>query len=260
MKKLISIMLTVMLASATFAQNEVAIVGHRGASYLAPENTLASYNLAWELDVLAAECDIMLTKDKQVILFHDKKGKRLTGVDFEVKEVNYSEINKLSINLKETNLDKYSGEKIPLLSEVLSSLPEGRTLVIEIKTGPEILPYLEEVIKDHWKSGNIAFIAFDFETILATKEIYPQIPCYYLSAFKADINKKFEAIKSSKLNGVNLRHKIIDKELVQKFKAIDKNVWCWTVNDPEDAKKLIADGVTAITTDRPEWLKKSLQE
>jgi glycerophosphoryl diester phosphodiesterase len=250
----------IMLASATYAQNEVAIVGHRGASFLAPENTLASYNLAWELDVVAAECDIMLTKDKQVILFHDKKGKRLTGVDFEVKEVNYSEIKQLSINLKETNLQKYSGEKIPLLSEVLSSLPEGRTLVIEIKTGTEILPYLEKVIKENWKSGNIAFIAFDFETILATKEIYPQIPCYYLSAFKADVNKKFEEIKSSKLEGVNLRHNIINKELVQKFKGIDKNVWCWTVNDPEDAKKLITDGVTAITTDRPEWLKKAIQE
>jgi glycerophosphoryl diester phosphodiesterase len=90
--------------------------------------------------------------------------------------------------------------------------------------------------------------------------MYPQIPSYYLSAFKADVNKKFEEIKSSKLDGVNLRYKIIDKEMVQKFTAIDKNVWCWTVNDLEDAKKLIADGVTAITTDRPGWLNKAIQE
>jgi glycerophosphoryl diester phosphodiesterase len=253
MKKLI--FLISVIVSCNLSAQQITYVAHRGASYLAPENTLASIRLAWELGAPAAECDIMLTRDKEVILFHDKKGKRLTGQDFVVRETDYSEIKDYTIQLKESNLPEYSEETIPLLSEVLATIPDDRTLVIEIKTGTEILPYMEKVIANHWKTGNIAFIAFDFETILATKAIYPDIPCYYLSAFRVDVNSKFKQIKESSLDGVNLRHQIINKKLVKKFNKAGKDVWCWTVNDPSDAHKMINAGVSAITTDRPKWLK-----
>lgn len=241
----------------TYSQNTI-FVGHRGASYLAPENTVAAYELAWELGAGAAECDIMLTKDKRVILFHDKNGKRLTGHNFVVKESNYDEIKEYPILLSKTNDKKYKGETIPLLSEVLSTVPDNSTLVIEIKTGPEILSYMQEVISKHWKSGNIAFIAFDFETILATKEMYPDIPCYYLSAFRIDINSKYKKIRESNLDGVNLRHKIISKRLVEKYKKIGKDIWSWTVNEPSNAQRMISLGISAITTDRPAWLPEQL--
>lgn len=255
-----SICLLATIVSVNVAAQDITYVAHRGASYLAPENTLASIRLAWELGAPAAECDIMLTQDKEVILFHDKKGGRLTGQDFVVKETGYSEIKGHTILLKETNLPEYAKETIPLLSEVLETIPDDRTLVIEIKTGPEILPYMEKVISDHWKTGNIAFIAFDFETILATKAIYPQIPCYYLSAFRLDVNSKFKQIKASSLDGVNLRHQIINKKLVKKFNRAGKDVWCWTVNDPASARKMINAGVAAITTDRPKWLSEAVNQ
>ncbi len=248
------------LMSLNLSAQEITYVAHRGASYLAPENTKASIQLAWELDAPAAECDIMLTADQQVILFHDKKGKRLTGHNFVVKETKYDEIMGYPILLKETNLEKYSAETIPLLSEVLSTIPPGKTLVIEIKTGPEILPYMQEVISKYWKTGNIAFIAFDLETILKTKEIYPEIPCYYLSAFSNDIKKNFDVIAESNLDGVNLRHKIIDAALVQKFRDVNKDMWCWTVDEPKDAKKVIDAGVSAITTNRPKWLSEMMMQ
>lgn len=259
MKRLFILTWVLCITLTSVGQNSTVFVGHRGASYLAPENTLASIQLAWELGAMAAECDIMLTADHQVIVFHDKKGQRLTGTDFVVKEVNFSEIKDLPIAMKESNLPKYNGETIPLLESVLATIPEDRTLVIEIKTGPEILPYMKDVISKHWQSGKIAFIAFDFETILATKELYPDVPCYYLSSFRQDINKKFDKIVESKLDGVNLRYKIIDADLVAKFNAVEKDVWCWTVNNPEDARKMIKAGVSAITTDRPKWLNEAVQ-
>jgi len=258
MKNLLAVLIVFAITSPGKGQTSPVFVGHRGASYLAPENTLASYELAWEMGVVAAECDIMLTKDEQVIVFHDYKGKRLTGVDFEVKTSRYDDIRNLPIKLKETNLEKYAGQTIPLLEDLLATIPPGKTLVIEIKTGPEIMPYLEPVILQHWKSGNIAFIAFDYNAILAAKKSFPDVPCYYLSSFRADVNRRFEQIAESELDGVNLRYQIINKKLVEKFNAVNKDVWCWTVNDPDDAKKLISDGVSAITTDRPKWLKEAV--
>ena len=60
------------------AEKPFRFVAHRGASYLAPENTVASIKLAWELGADAAECDVMLSSDNQVLVFHDKKTKNLT--------------------------------------------------------------------------------------------------------------------------------------------------------------------------------------
>ena len=233
-------------------------IGHRGASYLAPENTLASITLAWELGAVGAECDVMLTSDNKVILFHDKNAKKLTGKNITIKEASWEQLKSLVIIPRETNRPEYNHETIPLLKDVLASIPEDLVLVIEIKTGPEILPHLQEVIEEHWKSGQISFIAFDFKTIKQAKALYPKVPCYYLSSFKSDINKHLEACVESGLDGLDLRHNIIDQELVEQCHASGLDVWCWTVNDTETAQKMKDFGVSAVTTDRPAWLKNNL--
>jgi len=240
------------------AAHPFAYVAHRGASYLAPENTLASIKLAWELGADGAECDVLLTADDRVVLFHDKSTRKLTGENLNIKESTWEQLKTLVIIPRESNRPEYTNETIPLLEDVLGTIPEDRMLVIEIKTGPEILPHLQKVITEHWKSGKISFIAFDFETIRQAKLLYPEVPCYYLSMLKPDFNKHFEAAIESGLDGFDLRHNIIDKDLMNRCRAAGLDVWCWTVNDPETAIKMKQLGVSAVTTDRPAWLKKSL--
>jgi len=200
----------------------------------------------------------MLTADHQVILFHDKNSKKLTGKSFVIKETSWEELGKLSIQRKENHRPEYKNEPIPLLKDVLGTIPDGRMLVIEIKTGPEILPHLKQVIDSHWKSGKISFIAFDFETIKATKALYPDIPCYYLSALKSDLKKRFDDVVACGLDGVDLRHGIIDQEVMEQCQGAGLDVWCWTVNDTSIALKMKELGVSAVTTDRPAWLKQNL--
>jgi glycerophosphoryl diester phosphodiesterase len=243
---------------APACQKPFKYVAHRGASYLAPENTLASIRLAWELGADAAECDVMLSSDKKVLLFHDTNTRKLCGINHVVSETPWEVLDKLEVKLRESNRPEYQGETIPLLSEVLPTIPENRMLVIEIKTGPEILPYLQEVVEAYRNSGKISFIAFDFETIVGAKNLFPRVPAYYLSSFQANMNKNFEAILNNKLDGVDLRHSIIDKSLMRKCTDAGLEVWCWTVNDPETALKMKDLGVTAVTTDRPGWLKEQL--
>ena len=72
-------------AQDTPGKQALKFVGHRGASYLAPENTLASIKLAWELGADAAECDVMLSSDNRVVVFHDKNTKKLTGIHKKLK-------------------------------------------------------------------------------------------------------------------------------------------------------------------------------
>ena len=64
---------------------QVQIIAHRGASYLAPENTVASAKLAWELGADAVEVDIFLSKDNRIMVIHHPNTKRTSGKDYEVK-------------------------------------------------------------------------------------------------------------------------------------------------------------------------------
>jgi glycerophosphoryl diester phosphodiesterase len=233
-------------------------VAHRGASWLAPENTLASINLAWNLGADAVECDVMLTSDNQVLLFHDKNSMKLTGESHVVAETPWEILTDLTIQPSENNLPEYEGEGIPLLKDVLPTIPRDRMLVIEIKTGREILPFLKEVVDKHWKSGKISFIAFDLETIQAVKSLYPDVPCYYLSAYRSDVNRHFKTIVEAGLDGLDLRHAIICSKIADRCRKAGLDLWCWTVNDPRTAVKMKNLGVTAVTTDRPGWLREQL--
>lgn len=236
----------------------VKFVAHRGASYLAPENTLASVKLAWELGADAAECDVMLSSDNKVVVFHDKNTKKLTGESHDIADTPWETLRKLKIKLRDTNRPEYEGETIPLLKDLLATIPSDRMLVIEIKTGPEILPFLKGIVDRHWNSGRIAFISFNFDAVRQAKAIYPEVPCYYLSAFKNDAKKHIAAAVEHNLDGLNLRHGIIDLELSGACREAGLDLWCWTVNDPDIAQKMRALGVTGLTTDRPQWLKEQL--
>ncbi|PID91393.1 MAG: glycerophosphodiester phosphodiesterase [Bacteroidetes bacterium] len=237
---------------------EISFVGHRGASYLAPENTQASISLAWELGADAAECDIMLSSDQQVLLFHDKNTKKLTGSSYEVAETPWSVLKELRILPKDSHRKGYEKETIPLLSTILSDLPDKRMLVIEIKTGPEIIPHLKPILEKYWKRGEISFISFNLESVLEAKANWPKVPCYYLSMFKKDLKKQLPVLVAHHIDGVDLRHSMIDVEVMKECTEAGMEVWCWTVNDPAVALKMKNLGVTAITTDRPAWLREHL--
>jgi len=246
------------LAQETVAEESFRFVAHRGASYLAPENTLASIRLAWELGADAAECDVMLSSDDRVVVFHDKNTSKLTGESHEIAKTPWKTLQKLTIKPRETNLPEYEGETIPLLKDLLVSLPADRMLVIEIKTGPEILPFLKFTVDRHWTRGKIAFISFNFDAIRQAKAIYPDLPCYYLASFRKDAKKHIDKAVEYNLDGLNLRHAIIDPKLSEACREAGLDLWCWTVNDPETARDMKALGVTAVTTDRPGWLKENM--
>lgn len=237
---------------------QLKYIAHRGASYYAPENSLAAIKLAWELGCDGAECDIQLTKDNQIVLWHDDNTERLTGQKLEIAQSDYSDLNKLEIRLSPTNSAYFEGQHIPLLKDVLEATSPGQLLVIEIKCENEIFPELQKIVSNYWETGNIAFIAFNFETICLAKSNFPKVPCYYLSSSKEDVLKRIPDIKKNKLDGVDLNSKIIDQQLIDELHNTNIEIWCWTVDTVEEAKRMKNLGVTTITTNRPTWLKEQM--
>jgi glycerophosphoryl diester phosphodiesterase len=244
----------------------VEIVAHRGASHDAPENTLAALRLGWEQHADADELDIYLTKDGQVVVIHDASTKRTTGVDRKVSESTLEELRALDAG--SWKAEKWAGEKIPTLAEALATIPGGKSMFIEIKCGPEVLPALERVMTDSGKKREqLVIIGFNYDTMKKARERFPQAPIYWIVGYKEDKAGKFPEIdpliakaKEARLDGLDLHYKFpIDSAFVGKVKAAGLKLCTWTVDDPVMAKKLVEAGVDGITTDRPGWLREQLK-
>ncbi len=238
------------------AFSQVQFIAHRGASYLAPENTVAAAKLAWGLDADAVEIDVYLSKDGEVVVNHDRNTKR-TGTDsLVIAETHSDELRTLDVG--QWKDEKYTSEKIPFVSEVLETVPAGKKLVIEIKCGPEVLPALNKAVKASGKKDQVTFIAFGWETILATKKQFPKNDCYWLSSNKDDLAARMEQAAELGLNGVNLHYSLVNQEVMDRAERLGLDVLCWTVDDPTEAKRLIDLGISGITTNRPAWLREQL--
>ncbi|MCG6186486.1 glycerophosphodiester phosphodiesterase family protein [Maribellus maritimus] len=238
------------------AQN--TFIAHRGASYLAPENTVASANLAWELGADAVEVDIYLTKDNRVMVIHDKDTKRTCSgkKNLTIEDTPSMLLRDLDAGVWKD--EKYKGEKIPFLSEIIETVPEGKKLVVEIKCGKEVVPHLARIIEKSGKLSQIVFISFDWDAIVDAKEQFPENKCYWLSSSKSAVKRKVAEAASEKLDGINLNYSIIDEEMMALAKENNMEVLSWTIDDPSEAKRLTNLGVTGITTNRPKWLKEEM--
>ena len=154
--------------------------------------------------------------------------------------------------------EKYKGEKIPFLEEIIQTVPEGKELVIEIKCGNEVLPYLKEVINRYDKNIKFVFISFDFQTISETKKVFPDKACYWLCSNLELLEKTVSLIPVAGLDGISLSYNIIDTKVADMAKRHELALFTWTVDDPDEARRLISLGVKGITTNRPGWMREQL--
>lgn len=236
------------------------IIAHRGASKDAPENTMAAFNLAWQQKADAVELDIWQSKDGKIVVMHDGNTKRTAGFDGKISEQTWDELRARDAgSWKGTT---WKGEKIPLLDEVLPTIPADKRLYIEIKCGPEVLPELERVIGASGKASQLVIIGFGYETMRQAKQLFPKIPVFFLSGFlngTPSIPSLIEKAKAAQLDGLDLLHSgPLDAEAVRQIKDAGLKVCVWTVDNDEAAKRLLAAGVEAFTTNRPQWLREQL--
>ena len=264
----ISFLTGLAIVSATSSLSAVEIIGHRGASYDAPENTLASVNLAWQRNADAVEIDIYLSKDGQIIVYHDKTTKRIGGRNQEVKEQTFAELQTLDVGAWKHS--QYKQERIPTLTQILKTIPANKRLFIEIKCGAEVLPQLKRDLKASGKTpAQTAIIGFDYETMQKAKQVLPELKVFWV--FKVKQNKLtrkwahnadyyIQKANTAELDGLDIGfNKFVTQDFVNRAKSAGLPVYVWTVNSVDDARKLVEMGVKGITTDRPGLLNAALK-
>lgn len=261
-------MLRLLTLGAVVGWNALAIdiIAHRGASHDAPENTLPAVRLGWERRADAVEIDVHQTADGRIVAIHDRDTLRVTGREGLVAALRLDQLRALDAGAWKG--PQWEGTRIPTLEEVLETVPQHKTLVIEIKCPVAVLVELEGVLNASGKRGQVMLIAFDYATIREAKRRMPEVPCYWLYGFSAREAERHGVatpdhlvglVESAGLDGLDVRYDgLWVPELLGSLHAIDKKLFVYTVNSEASARRLRDVGVDGITTDRPAFVRNAL--
>lgn len=235
------------------------VVAHRGASDVAPENTLAAVDLAWRLGADAVEVDVRLTADRRVVVIHDPTTDRTAGVHLEVAATDSRHLRELDVGRHRHPC--FAGERIPYLEEVLETIPTGRQLFIDIKCGPEILVPLGEAVTASGKRAQVAVLGFDLDTLRTVKRMGPNVPAYWLRAkrrFASYAGSLARQARAASMDGLDVHWSGVTRHFIQAVRTAGLQLQVWTVDDPAHALRLQAQGVDGITTNCPGRVKSLL--
>lgn len=247
------------LCCLDFCLAKPLVVAHRGSSYEAPENTLPAFRLAWEQGADAVEGDFLLTKDGEIVCFHDKNTKRIAERNLVVSKSTLMELRTLDVGSWKN--EKYKKTKIPTIAEVFATIPKGKKIFIEVKCGPEIIPFLiQEIKKANLETDQVRLICFNTEVVKSFKEKMPGYKAYWLSGFrkkngswKPSVEQVMSTLQSCNADGLDSQH-IIPPELSKAVIDAGYEWHAWTINDSATAQRLAKRGIDSITTDRPKLI------
>ena len=239
------------------------IIAHRGASSEGPENSLASYQLAWMQEADGIEVDLRRTKDGIFICAHDNNFNRVSGSEKNISEAKFKDLSEIDIGSWKSK--KFKEERVPRLEQVLSNVPEGKLIFIEVKGVLKKIQNLITLIEDmNLEKNQIHFLCYLPSMIKKLKTEFPNYKAtlnLIPSLFNYDPEKIKKEIFRSLSDGISLH---IDSKqsikLVENLKNEDIFVLTWTVNDKRFMKKLLKIGVDGIITDFPKKLAKLLSE
>lgn len=256
------------LGTATHGQE---IVAHRGASFDAPENTLSAFRLAWQQKADVIEGDFYLTKDEHIVCIHDKTTKRVAPKQptLSVAESTLAELRTLDVG--SWKHPRFANERIPLLEDVLATIPRGKRIFVEIKCGPEIIPHLKrQLAASSLTPAQIVIICFQKDVVSQSRREMPEYKASWLTSYRQDSDKRnwkptrdevLQALKTTGATGLgtNGNLKVIDQDFVNAVREVGRELHVWTVNDANAARTFQKLKVDSITTDRPAYIRDKLR-
>ena len=265
----------------------VEIVAHRGASIEAPENTLAAVELAWQLNADAVEIDVQLTRDGKLAVIHDATLTRTAGIDRNVNDVDMAELR--TIDVGSWKDERWRGETIPELCDVLSTIPAGRRLFVELKDGDDdaMHPAFVSALQRDFAATNsanesIVLISFYPALLRAAKHALPDFDAFlvveqkpvskgseassrnvgdsFATHWDPSIDEIIDVAVSSGFNGVDLSNTAaVTPEAIAHVRQAKLASCIWTVNSLDDARQFVNAGVDSLTTDDPQRLRDALK-
>ena len=231
------------------------VIGHRGASGLAPENTPASFRKSAELGVGWVEFDVHLTADGVPVVIHDDTVDRTTDGKGKVAALSLAELKRLDAG---TWFDPGArGERIPTLAEMLNLLRElALGAVVEIKPSPgaEIATAEATVtlLREHWPQTLPPPLVSSFERA-ALERAHLVAPGVARGFLVRSLPQNWQdEVDRLGCSAVHVSHQGLRPEHVADVSRVGLPVFAYTVNDARRARELFSWGVAAVFSDRPD--------
>ena len=248
------------------------IIAHRGVSSLYPENTLSAMQSAVAHGVSWVECDVQLTKDNVPIIFHDLTLERTTTLQGSVPETLSSEI--LCADVGTWVDPKFSHERIPVLDELINTIHTHKLgLNLEIKyhakyhnslslaAQEEIVSTIFAELQDNYPKHGFLVSSFSYVFLTKLRELDSAVNIGYLPLIYE--HKLLDRAQTLKAVSIHIRASMLESAtegdveslaLLHDIKAQGFDIYVYTINTVEMAKKLFDIGVDGVFTDYPQLL------
>ncbi len=249
-----TLLVFLILISPALEAKDVAIIAHRGNSIEAPENTISSFLSAGRVKADYIECDVHLTKEGVPVVVHDRFLCRTINSQYPVA------IETLTLDELESYdaggwfSEKFEGQRIPTLSNLLDT-ELGRTgVMVEIKAGsapPDVIAkkVLEAVNKEPRKT-----VIIGSKSAKILEEVRRMSPRQPIIAIIEDIHD-LKPHRENRPNFYALQASAVSSEIVRVIHDEGRLVWVWTVDEPEKARDLVEMNVDGIITNDPRAMR-----
>ena len=232
------------------------IIGHRGASAVAPENTMAAFQQAIAVGADGIEFDVRLASDGVPVVIHDSTLRRTGGVNQRVAELSGNELSKVDVG-SWFKAGSFAGETVPSLAQLFGLFQtNNRSLYLELKcdSPAEYRPLAEaccRMIGEYSLKERVVVECFQLPALEVVKEIDPDIKTAAL--FDRMFLDQSVITRATEIGAmaVALHHRLARKNLVEKAKQAGLHVAVWTVDDPIWIDRARAIGIDALITNDP---------
>lgn len=238
------------------------VIGHRGAKAYAPENTLASINVAADLGIEWVELDVKLTSDGTAIIFHDDELDRCTDMSGLVAQTDWQTISELDAGTWFS--ESFMHERIPTLEQALDTiLARNLGVNLEIKPCPgrevETAEVMLDIASRIWPDDRpppliSSFSQVSLEVALDMIQEWPRgmLMEEHLKNWK-------ELADYLQAATINIDGRKAGREEIEDYIDSRRPVMAYTINDPLLAQKLIRWGVDSVFSDNPDTIREALE-
>ncbi|HEV2764627.1 MAG TPA: glycerophosphodiester phosphodiesterase family protein [Pyrinomonadaceae bacterium] len=251
------------------------VVGHRGASAHAPENTLAAFRRAFEDGADGLEFDVRLARDGVPVCIHDVSLARTGSRVDAVSSLTSEELRECGVgawfNRRFPRLARaeYERERVPTLAEVFrETAVRARVLYVELKyePGEDVLPLASEVARltrEHRLLEQVVVESFNLEAVRASKRLAPELRTAAL--FERRLARPvlpagtiLARASDCGADEIALHHTLARARTVAAARSEGFDALVWTVDRPAWAARALALGLRALITNRPALMRSAL--
>jgi glycerophosphoryl diester phosphodiesterase len=238
------------------------IIGHRGASAAAPENTMAAFRLALEANADGVEFDVRLTKDAVPVVIHDDTLRRTGGVNQRIAELTLAQLKENDVGSWFAK-DDFRGERVPTLFELFELFaPTSAVLYLEMKSEPaqreELARTCCEALAQASLKDHVVVECFDLAAIELVKSIDSSIrtaalfePTLRNTPLAGSATKMIDKALAVGADEIALHHKLANARAIEMAQTANLSVVVWTVDDPSWISRARANGIKALITNNP---------